>query len=194
VEGKISLDLQQATIPMGSTVNGTGEGMMTIHGAQAHPGPLAMQIVQSIDQVRSIITRQLPPNPNSDKVWVEMPEQKVPVKLEQGRMFHDGMTFIVANATVKTSGSVGMDSSLNLVAQFALKDDWLGNKKLLKGKSIQVPITGTISRPKIDPKFFANLAQQLGGSLVDDLLQDKVGGGVDRIINNGLDKLLKGNR
>lgn len=197
VEGKISLDLQQAMIPLGSLATGNGAGTLSVHGAQATPGALTMQIVGSINQLRSILGRQLALNPNAEQAWVELPDQQVPIRLEQGRMYHEGLTFVISNITIKTRGSVGIDTSLNMVAQIPFKDDWLGNKRGvagLKGKSIDIPITGTVSRPQIDPKVFGNLARELGGSMLDDLIQDKGAGALDNVINNGLDKLLKGKK
>ena len=109
-------------------------------------------------------------------------------------MHHEGLTFIVKNVTVRTSGSVGTDETISLVAEIGIRDEWLGNNKALaglKGQSIQIPMTGTLTRPQPDPRVFANLAQQIGGSALEGLLQDKVGDKLDDAINNGLDKLLK---
>ena len=178
-------------------MTGAADGVLLIHRAQARPGPAAQHLVAAIDQIKSIIARRQPDDPNQQQEWLEMPEQQVPVKLEQGRVYHQGMTFVVQNVSVKTSGSVGMDSTLNLIADVSIRNEWLGNNKALtglKGKSIQIPITGTTSRPQIDPSVFSNLAQQIGGSAIEDLLQDKIGTGLNEAINNKLDKLFKGRK
>ncbi len=197
VEGKISVDMQAASLPLLAPATGTASGVLSIHRAQARPGTVALQITSAIDQVRTMITRRQANGPNRDQVWLEMTEQQVPFRLEQGRMYHEGMTFMVSNVSVKTSGSVGLDNTLNLIAEIAIKDEWLGNNKAvagLKGKSIQIPITGTTSRPQIDPSVFTSLLQQLGGSAIEGLLQDKVGDGLNGVINDGLDKLLRGRK
>src|SRR5438270_512831 len=83
-------------------------------------------------------------------VWIEMPEQQVPFKLENSRVYHEGMTFSVKNVVLKTRGSVGTDNTLNLVPDVPIKDEWLGDAKVLaglKGKTISIPISGTTSRP-----------------------------------------------
>jgi len=197
VDGKISVDTQGASLPLSAPATGSADGVLTIHRAQAKPGPTSLQIVQAINQVRTILTRKQSGDPNRDQVWIEMTEQQVPIKLAQGRVYHQGMTFTVATVTVKTSGSVGLDNTLNLVAEIAVKDEWLGNNKTLaglKGKTIQIPITGTTSRPQVDPNAFAELAKQIGGAAIDGLLEDKVGGDLKGVINNGLDQLLRGKK
>ncbi len=123
-----------------------------------------------------------------------MSEQHVPFKLDRGRVYHEGMSFTVSNVSVKTSGSVGIDNTLNLIAEIPFKNEWIGNSKPLsglKGKSIQIPIVGTTSHPQIDPSVFSRLAQQIGGSAIDGLLQDKLGDGLNGVINDGFDKLLR---
>ena len=198
VDGKLSLDAQSVALPLFSPGTGTAEGVLTIHRAQSRPGPLALQITTGIEQLKSILTRKGPADLNRDQVWIEMTEQQVPIKLEQGRVHHRGMTFMVRNVLIRTRGSVGLDNSLDLVAEIPVRDEWLGNNKLLaglKGKTLQIPIGGTTSRPQIDPAFFANFAQQIGGSALEGLIEDKIGGGdLDKVINNGLDKLLRGKK
>ena len=196
VDGKISFDMNGASLPLLAPMTGRLEGILAIHRAQVTPGPLGLQIIGSIDQIRSIIMRRQPGDPNdpgNPRVWIELPEQNVPVKLADGRAFHEGLTLLVKNVTVRTSGSVGSDETLSLIAEIDIKDEWLGNSKVLaglKGQSIRIPIAGTLSRPKPDPRAFADLVRQIGGSAIEGLLKDKIGDKLDDIISNGLEKLL----
>ena len=168
--------------------------------AAARPGPTALQIVSAINQIQSMITRRQTGDANPAQVWLEMPEQQVPFKLDQGRMYNDGLTFLVKNVSVKTSGSVGLDETLNLVAEIGIRDEWLGNNKILaslKGQSISIPIIGTLNHPQIDSRVFASLAQKLGSSAFEGILQDKVGdklNNLDGALNKGLDKLFGGKK
>jgi translocation and assembly module TamB len=197
VDGKLSLEAQSVALPLSSLTSGSATGVLTIHRAQSRPGPLGLQITSGSEQLKSIISRKAPADPNREQVWIEMSEQQIPIRLEQGRVHHQGMMFMVKDVMIRTSGSVGLDSSLNLVAEVPVREEWLGGNKVLaglKGKAIQIPIVGTSSRPQIDPAFFANFAQQIGGSALEGLLQDKVGGDLNNVINNGLDKLLRGKK
>jgi len=197
VDGKITVDLGAASLPLSDPSTGSANGVLSIHRAQAKPGPLSLQMIGVINQIRSILTRQPGGNPNRDQVWIEMTEQQVPFKLENDRVYHQGMTFLVTKVLIRTSGSVGLDNTLDLVAEIPIKDEWLGNNKALagmKGKTVKVPITGTTSRPQVDPSAMADLARQLSGAAIDGLLDDKVGDGLKGVINNGIDKLLRGKR
>ena len=87
---------------------------------------------------------------------------------------------------------------MDLVTEVAIRDEWIDDKPALsglKGHVIRIPVTGTLSQPKIDPSVLAELAQQLGSATLEGLLKDKVGDRVgdklDGLINRGLDKLLK---
>jgi len=196
VDGKLAVDLRGASFPLTAPKFGSADGLLTIHHAQAKPGPLALQIINTVEQIQSMISRRQP-QPANQSVSMQMPEQQIPFKLEQGRVYHQGLTLLVDDVTVRTSGSVGLDSTLNITAEVGVRDEWIGNNNALaglKGKSIPIQIVGSTSQPQIDPSTLRNLAQQLGGSAIKGLIQDKVGNGLDRVIDNGLDKLLKGKK
>ena len=196
VEGKFSLDMKGASIPLSAPATGSVDATLSVHQVQVRPGPLAMKIVGAIDQVQSIITRRSLGVASQD-VWLQMPEQHIPFKMEQGRIHHEGMTFTVQNVVVKTSGSVGIDETLSLIAEIPMQDQWLGSNKTfasLKGTSIQIPINGTLTSPQLDPNVFSNLTQQMGGSVLEGVLKDKVGDKFDGVINDGLNRFFKGGK
>ena len=194
VEGKFSLDMKGASLPLSAPATGSADGTLSVHQVQVRPGPLALKLVSAIDQVQSLISRR-PLGDLSKDVWLEMPEQHVQFQLEQGRVHHDGMTFTVKNVAVKTSGSIGTDETLNLMAEIPVRDEWLGSNKIfagLKGQSIQIPINGTLTNPQLDPNVISKLTQQMGGSAIEGVLKDKVGDKLDGVINDGLNKFFKG--
>ena len=196
VEGKFSLDMQGASLPLSAPATGTVDARLSVHQVQVRPGPLALKIVGAIDQVQSIITRRSVGDLSKD-VWLEMPEQHIPFKMEQGRVHHEGMTFTVKNVAVKTSGSVGTDETLDLIAEIPIQNGWLGNNKVfasLKGQSVRIPIRGTLTSPQLDPSIFSKLTEQLGGSVLEGVLQDQVGGKLDGVINDGLNRFFKGKK
>ena len=198
VEGKFSLDMKGASLPLSAPVTGSADGILTVNHVQVRPGPLALQIVGAIDQAQTLISRRSIGTVSPDQIWVQLPEQQIPFQLDQGRVHHDGLTITVNNVVVKTSGSVGLsDESLNMVAEIPIQAEWLGNNKTLqslKGQLISIPIAGTLSKPKLDPRVFAKLTQQLGGSVIEGLIQDKIGGKLDGAVNKGLDLLFKGKK
>ena len=152
-----------------------------------------MQIVGLIDQIRAVIRQRPAGDPQRERVWMEMPEQSVDFKLTQGRMHHRTITFQIKDVTLRTSGSVGMDETLNLIAEFGIPDEWLGSTKILaslKGKSIRIPIGGTISRPHPDGRVLGELTKQLGGSALEGLFDKQLDKKLDGLFKNNLNKLL----
>ncbi len=193
VEGKFSLDVAGGSLPLMTPATGELTGAVAIHQAQVRPGPSSMQIVGLIDQIRSVIRQRPGADPQRERVWMEMPEQTVDFKLAEGRMHHRALTIQIKDVTLRTSGSVGMDETLNLMAEFSIPDEWLGNTKLLaslKGKSIRIPIGGTLSRPHPDGRVLGELTKQLGGSALEGLFEKQLDGKLDGLFKKNLNKLL----
>jgi len=193
VEGKFSLDVTGGSLPLMAPTSGEMSGAVAIHQAQVRPGPFSMQIVGLVDQIRSVIRQRATGDPQRERVWMEMPEQSVDFKLTQGRMHHRAITFQIKDVTLRTSGSVGMDETLNLMAEFGIPDEWVGNTKLLaglKGKSIRLPIGGTLSRPHPDSRVLGELTKQLGGSALEGLLEKQLDNKLDGLFKKKLNKLL----
>jgi len=196
VEGKFSVNLAGGTLPLLSPATGELSGAIGIHAAQVRPGPLSLQLIGLIDQVRSVI-KQRPANGSPrERTWMEMPEQSVDFKLADGRMHHRGLTLQIQDVTLRTSGSVGMDESLDVIAEIPVPDDWVAGKKLLaglKGKSIRIPIGGTLSRPRPDGRVLGELTKLMGGSALEGLLEKQLGAGLDKNLDGGsLEKKLEG--
>ena len=193
VEGKFSLDVVGGSLPLMTPATGEMNGAVGIHQAQVRPGPSSMQIVGLIDQIRSVIRQRPAADPQRERVWMEMPEQTVDFKLTEGRMHHRALIIQIKDVTLRTSGSVGMNETLNLVAEFGIPDEWVGNTKLLaglKGKSIRIPIGGTLSRPLPDGRVLGELTKQLGGSALEGLFEKKLDNKLDNLFKKNLNKLL----
>ena len=197
VDGRFSLDVVSGSLPLSAPTTGSVDGTFSVHEAQVRPGALAVEIVGAVEQVRSIVQRRPPKAVNRERPFMKMPAQEVPFRLVDGQVVHQGATFVFSDLVVRTSGSVGIDERINLIADIPIKDEWLGsNDKLLgslKGKTIQIPIRGTLSRPQLDNRVLAGLARDIGtsavGSLLEDQLKGKVPDKVDSVIKQGLDQL-----
>jgi hypothetical protein len=88
---------------------------------------------------------------------------------------------------VRTAGSVGFDGTLALVADVPVPVSPLKSNphltKALGGRSVKVPITGTLDRPAVDPRQFRAAVGQLAQEAVKSLGKD--------LLNRELDKLLQ---
>jgi hypothetical protein len=112
------------------------------------------------------------------KQWLELPEQRVPVDVADGRVHHQGLSMQVKDVVIRTSGSVGItDQTLSLVAEIPILDDWIKNRRELsglKGQTIQIPIGGTVTRPQLDTRgllaFSKNLAFAAGRGAIENEL------------------------
>jgi len=132
-----------------------------------------------------------------------MDEQTVPILVREGRVFHEDLKFSHKDLVVQTSGSVGMDQSLNMIAKIPIHNDWIDGKEYLaglKGKSISIPVTGTVSKPVLDKRSIQNLTQNLAkeaansaiNRAVTDKLNPKLNQYREKIngkVGNGLNKL-----
>ncbi|WP_149497414.1 hypothetical protein [Roseiconus lacunae] len=198
VEGIASATFDECIIrtddPAASVIRGNLEiGQMTLSS-----GPLANQLIQGVRQVKSMaqLTGGQAQSVES-KTLIEMPPQTVPFALADAAVVHQRMYFKIDNAELMTSGRVGLDSQLALVAQVPLNANWLGSDlKGLAGQNLAFPISGTISRPRLDEtavrRVMAELVPKAGAEVIqnrlDGLIQKQLGDQVDQI-NAGLEKI-----
>ena len=205
-EGKFSLSLQGAAIPLikpqrhefqPQSIDAAGN--LAIHTAQIGPGPVAVEYLTLARQIRTLFdpAAGAETTVDPDRGWVVLPQQDVQFEVSQGAVRHRGFAMVVKDVTITTEGSVGIDDqSLNLIAHVPIQESWL--KKAppyltgLKGKTLQIPIGGTITQPKIDGRILENLTKQLAGSAVQGvidqqlqkgqtILQDELGKGLNRL-------------
>ncbi len=82
---------------------------------------------------------------------------------------------------LETRGSVGLDQSLDLVAEIPIADDWIEGKDhlaALRGQKISIPVSGTASSPKLDLSALNQVSRQLiqkaATGTINQLIGDKV--------------------
>ena len=125
-----------------------------------------------------------------------MSEQTIPVSVENGRVYHEGIKFSHDDIRIETSGSVGLDQTVNMVARIPIPDEWLTSSEYLdglKGQAISIPISGTVSRPVLDQQAIRNFSGQLAraaaGSAFNKVLADKVSPKISQYQNQLNEKL-----
>jgi hypothetical protein len=107
-----------------------------------------------------------------------------------GRVEHGNFELQIGDVIVRTSGYVGFDQSLGLVAEIPIRDKWVARDKFLRGlagQTLKIPIRGTLSKPQLDQRAIAWLGQQMIGSAASGLLEDVI----DRGLQKGLDQLFR---
>jgi hypothetical protein len=203
--GNFSVVLKQdAFLPLTDPLNGALDCEISLHTAEVGPGPLGQTIVGIAEKVRAIAQGQsigetllsVAGNPNSaanqkQQVWISMPEQKVGCRMENGRVYHDRMTFQVKDVVIQTSGSVGADQSIDMVATIPIRDEWLAKNKYVKAlagsdKVVTIPIRGTITKPQFVMESLASLPKLLLQGAANNLIKEQT----SKILQDSGGKLL----
>ena len=183
VEGHFSLSLSETDVPIDDPASGKVAGVLGIQSAKVSGGPMILSIASIASRVEGIVRRRSPRQIlNATKPLFQIRDQNVAFKLTDRRMYHSDFEVIVDNMPITTSGSVGFDETLDLMVRFPIPEAWLGSVKylsFLRGVELEVPISGTLSRPKVDERVFATLLRRIGRD------------SVKKIINNGVESQLK---
>ena len=193
IEGVMSAEIDEAIIVIDNPNQSRLRGRLTIEHAQMNSGPLANQIISGIEQLRAIAqlnanaigSAGISPVSNSKKL-VSMPAQTVEFSVRQGVVQHDRLFFQVDRAQIMTSGRVGLDGSLQLVAQVPLEASWLGNDlQSLAGEPVALPVNGTLNQPRLDSSGVREVVLQLGTqaarNTAENYLQKQLNKSIDKI-------------
>lgn len=188
-QGRFSLSLDNTAIPLRQPSAAQATGVLAIESGSLGPGPLAQQLITVADAIRSIL-RVSSGNVAAlgNSAWVSLPSQNTRFQVANQRVYHDRLVFEVGGATVYTQGHVGFDQSLSLLAQIPLRDEWLAREpKLaaLRGQTVSIPITGTLSNPQLDQRGLERLAADAVRQVTGQLLEDELRKGLQRLIGPG---------
>jgi hypothetical protein len=180
-EGTFSVDSDGVQMPLYDPMKLRARATVTMQNVVVSAGPMAQQLIGAAKQIQAIVR---PDKANSDRdynTWLKMSEQTIPVSVENGRVYHEGIKFSHDDIRIETSGSVGLDQTINMVARIPIPDDWLTSSQYLdglKGQSLSIPIAGTVSKPILDQQAIRNFSGQLAraaaGSALNKVLADKV--------------------
>jgi hypothetical protein len=173
VNGRFSIDLQEGHVPLRHAAAGRIAGTLDVDSASVRPGPFAEQMIGIITSIRSLVDRRGGRDTDGRQL-VTMQQQSVGFEMADGRVRHDPMTFVVAGATVHTSGSVGLDETLDLLIEVPLEERWFRNDLLastLGGEVIRIPVRGTLSRPQFELGALRDLTRRFAAGAAGNLLQ-----------------------
>jgi len=192
-QGNFTVDLGSAQVPIFDPMNMEVQGAVQLSNVVIGAGPTAQQLLATVKQVRALLK---PGSSDKDfNTWLQLSEQSVPVAVKNGRVYHEKVKLSHKDLTIQTSGSVGFDQTLNMVAEIPIADDWIaGNKYLagLQGKSITIPVGGTVSKPILDKRAIQSLSQDLVKQAAGSVINDKVNqyqGELNNKLNSERDKI-----
>lgn len=153
-EGRFSIELSDtAVVPLNRPEDGEIRGKMDVHGVQVGPSPLTRELIGLAQTIKAIADNKTATDPPNAKMWLQLPEQSIPFHWKQRRVYHDRLEVNLKDVAIVTGGSVGIDQTLNMVAEIPIRDEWVSRNRYLaslQGQRLQIPITGSLSKPHVD--------------------------------------------
>ena len=163
--GQFSVDAQGGQLPLANPTAGDVAGQLQVHSVEMQPGPILQTLLGFAQQIEGLAKGQIPfANSQQAVSLIRIENQTVEFRMVGGRVYHRGLQFTAGNVTITTRGSVGLDESLSVVAEIPMNAGLMGNNSKLKGidsESLQIPIEGTLTHPKIDPRAIEKLTAAL---------------------------------
>ncbi|MCY3006752.1 MAG: hypothetical protein NTV29_12365 [Planctomycetota bacterium] len=186
VQGNLTLDIDRAEVYPTESFRQTVEGRLYVHGANVGPGPLADQLLALVTQIRNLRRGAGATDAGGQATsWLQLPEQNIAFAVDRGRVMHKDMKIQAGDVLITTSGSVGLDGSLELIAGVPILKEWVDKTPALQplaGQMIQIPIRGTASRPQLDSSGMIQLSQQLATSALTGAAQKQIDKGLNKLL------------
>ncbi len=168
-EGQFSLRLDGATVPLALPEKASLAGQLTVARVRVTPGETIkpwMQLAAEIEAVSKGLDPAALVGQRTTATLLSIRDRVIDFRMSDGRVYHQGLEFEIGEVVVRSSGSVGLDETLDLLFDVPIKR--------LNGQSIQIPIHGTFSRMEIDRRA---------------LLQSVANRAIDTGINRALNRL-----
>lgn len=138
--GRFSLYLDRCWVPLGEWEEAEVTGQLHVHGI----------VMDLNDGVWRKITTILGVGPQVRL----LDNSVVNFHMDKGRMFHEGLGFVLGENELYTEGYVGLiDHTLDMLVQMTFPLSWLPNGPIgqrLKGTTVRIPIRGTFDKPKLE--------------------------------------------
>jgi translocation and assembly module TamB len=175
--GKFSVALSGSQIPLDNPKKSDVAGRVTIHSVEIGPNPL-------VRELQILLGRGAQAKMSK--------EANIDFRMYNERIYHQNLELHFPEFTLRTSGSVGLDESLQVTAELPIPPKWLRNgsgplSEALKGMVIRLPIGGTLHKPKIDQRAIDQAFADVAKKLLDGGLKNELGRQLDR-----LDRLIPG--
>ncbi|MBX9791065.1 MAG: hypothetical protein K2Y37_19270 [Pirellulales bacterium] len=161
VDGSFSVDLAEWRIPLEHPDEAVCGGHVIIHSLVVESGPMVTYLASLVGVPAELLLAR---------------DTGIEFEMENRRVYHRDLGFRLGGLPVHTSGSVGLDRTLDLVAEITLPtfaDDTGPLRRALSGKTIEVPVHGTLAKPELDGQALAHSGM--------GILDDALGGLLDRL-------------
>lgn len=182
VSGTFSVELAECLIIPSDPVRSRVRGSLQIEGATVGPGPLAKNLIATIDTLEMAAKGlQGQPSAASDKQWIRLEPQAIDFAMLDGRVSHQRMMMQIGKVGLLSSGNVSLDGRLALGIEVPLQASWLGSElQGLAGQQLTIPINGTLQSPRVDTQAVAGIIGNLGAKAVQGTAENYLQRQLDR--------------
>ena len=179
-EGLISLDLGENAIPLSDPTKADVNGTLTLHSATVSAGPVITKVAELLGA--------------KNTSYKLANEQKIPIKVKDGRVYHENFGLTIGKSDIKTSGSVGLDGSLQMIVEMPFPERMLDAlppktpqvvRDALAKRTFKIPVGGTVSDPRLDPQAYTTETTGLFNGAIREAARDKAA----EFLDKGRDKL-----
>ncbi len=177
--GTFSIILDSCRIPLGDPKKSDVVGRLVIHSVEIGSGPM-------LGQLSTLLSNNAPAKVKQESV--------VSFVVRDGKVHHEGLELQFPELTIRTSGDVGFDKTLNITAEMPVPPKWLAGNNVLtqavKNQVIRLPIKGVLDKPQLDQQEMARQSQQFAGQAIRQAAGTVIQQQGNRLLD-GLDGLLK---
>jgi hypothetical protein len=164
IDGELSLALDSVRMPLAAPPQTELHGKLHVHSARF----AGTKLVQELGD----IFKSPPPT-------VLIKDCTVPVKMVDGKVYHQNLVIHFPDAVVRTSGWVAVDGKMDVLAEMPIPEKWVSKvSPALAKQTIKLPIRGTLDRPTIDEASLRTVTSQLlresAGKLLQRELEDRL--------------------
>jgi translocation and assembly module TamB len=162
VDGRISVELAEALLPILAEPDCAASirGDVVFDDVRFMPGPL-------VDQLLSVLRMERRP--------FLVLRDSISVRVAERKVYQEGLSIPVGGlATIGLDGSVDFDKNLDLIARISMEPPRSNVPvltPLMKLARFELPIRGTLTKPKIDGDALKERLKSFGTDLLDNSLQ-----------------------
>ena len=174
-EGIFSLSLDDTGFTPQDLAHAQLSGRLEIPVGRVLPGPIFEQLGQLIAPIEAAARRGglMGDLLSTEKPLAVMQDQVIDFELHDGRIHHTPALVELRKVAISTSGSVGLDQSLDITAVLLFPTEWVQRLPFLagpQGQGLVIPVGGTLKKPRVEPGTARRILKELGTGALGDLL------------------------
>ena len=182
-QGRVSIDLANARVPLGDPLSGDISGRILFDTFEVTPGAPAAPLVMLVRKLQTLIDPTLAFN--DKQLFIRVRNEPVRFRLVERRIWHDGLIMDTGQVVAKTSGSVGADGSLAMNLELSFRGDVVGTTPIVAAlvkTPLVVPLRGTVNQPQFDSSQIDIMLARIVEHAVKNVIADSIGRGLEGLL------------